>query len=190
MTLSVFSTQVVKVSFTGSPPDLPVHSLSYTTQGKLFMSQYLDHRSVPILGLYNLTIPQETGGFVSIHVGVGLHPRHHHDGWLLTAWDLVVGNLPENGKSSMDIVHHHTMLLPTCPVPYPANVSPVWRRKPLAYWSPGMIEESSSRNYSSFSEMSKLRVQYNSSSALVIFQFHCIDIFFTFWLKLFIKYSI
>ena len=41
MTPMVFSTQVVKVSLTGSPSDLPVHSLSNTTQGKLFISQYL-----------------------------------------------------------------------------------------------------------------------------------------------------
>ena len=41
MTPMVFSTQVVKVNFTGSPSDLPVHSLSNTTQGKLFISQYL-----------------------------------------------------------------------------------------------------------------------------------------------------
>ena len=41
MTPMVFSTQVVKVNLTGSPTDLPVHSLSKTTQGKLFISQYL-----------------------------------------------------------------------------------------------------------------------------------------------------
>ena len=38
--------------------------------------------------------PQETGGLVTVHLGVGMHSRHHHDGWLQAAWDLVVSYPP------------------------------------------------------------------------------------------------
>ena len=38
--------------------------------------------------------PQETGGLVTVHLGVGMHSRHHYDGRLLAAWDLVVSYPP------------------------------------------------------------------------------------------------
>ena len=38
--------------------------------------------------------PEETRGLVTVHLSVGMHPRHHHDSRLLAAWDLVVSYPP------------------------------------------------------------------------------------------------
>ena len=42
----------------------------------------------------HIAVPEETGGLVTVHLSVGMHPRHHHDSRLLAAWDLVVSYPP------------------------------------------------------------------------------------------------